>query len=137
MRTLLLASALLAAGLPAGPAAASQRLLALPLGIETAGELRSFGTVRTVLADLRRGDPSCAVSTYERGGTISCGARPGDPRSARVLIDFVAVPTRWPEFAQVEAVRLEGVDSRELPAAERESALARLLGRPARAPRRS
>jgi hypothetical protein len=124
---------LVLASASAAPVEAQTRNQHLALELRT-GEpnARRFGRVRTVLAELRRRDPSCALETYEYGGSIACGIRGGERRSARVIIDFRSVPTRRPEFAEVESVRLSGVDGGETPAAEHAAALARLLGRAGR-----
>jgi hypothetical protein len=124
--------AALAAGL-AAPAESQTRRRHLALDLRT-GEpaARSFGRVGAVLAELRRRDPTCTLDTYEYGGSVACGIRAGERRTAQVLIDFRSVPTRHPEFAEVESVRLAGVNGAELPAAEHAAALERLLGRPGR-----
>lgn len=118
-RLVLLALAGLAIAPAPTPAAALSREghLALPLRTESMGEA-SFGTVRAVLARLRRHDRSCTVDTYERGGTISCGARAGAPGTARVLIEFRSVPDGGPDSAQISSVRMNGVNGGELPESE-------------------
>lgn len=117
------------APLPAAAQLGHDGHLRLPLRFESMGE-RSFGTVRQVVARLRRQDPSCTVTTYDYGGSINCGARPGEPGTARVLIGFHSVPTRGPDMALIDSVRMNGVNGGETPAPEREQAVRAFLRNP-------
>lgn len=118
MRAVILACCLAIAS-PAAAQLSHRGHLRLPLQTENMGE-RSFGTVAAVVARLRRIDHSCIVDTYDYGGSINCGARPGAPGTARVLIGFHSVPTRGPDRAVIDEVRMNGVDGGFVPAADQE-----------------
>jgi len=105
---LLLAAASLSA--TAAQAVSARALLALDVVVADSAMpdgFRHFGSLKKVLAGLKREGWKCQNSPYERGTDIRCNAA----GKKEFLIDIVAIPTLAPEFAEVDSIRPDGVNS--------------------------
>ena len=120
----ILAAATLSA--TAAQAISSRALLALDVVVADSAMpdgFRHFVSLKKVLAGLKREGWKCQNSPYERGTDIRCTAA----GKKEFLIDLVAVPTLAPEFAEVDSIRPDGVNSAPVPKAEMGGYLGTLL----------
>ena len=121
---LLLAVASLSA--TAAQAVSPRALLALDVVVADSAMpdgFRHFGSLKKVLAGLKREGWKCQNSSYERGTDIRCNAA----GKKEFLIDIVAIPTLAPEFAEVDSIRPDGVNSTPVSKAEMGGYLGDLL----------
>ena len=121
---LLLAVASLSA--TAAQAVSARALLALDVVVADSAMpdgFRHFGSLKKVLAGLKREGWKCQNSSYERGTDIRCNAA----GKKEFLIDIVAIPTLAPEFAEVDSIRPDGVNSTPVSKAEMGGYLGDLL----------
>ena len=121
---LLLAAATLSA--TAAQAISSRALLALDVVVDDSAApdgFRHFASLKKVLAGLKREGWSCKYSPYEYGADIRCSAT----GKKEFLIDLVGVPTLAPDFAEIDSIRPDGVNSTPVPKAEMGGYLGNLL----------
>lgn len=126
----IVALAVLTLGMSAAAASARPHtpLKSLPLIIEDAsapGGMRRIGSLSRYLHALRRAKQVCDYSTYAYGANLSCRTTTGK----MVHIGITAVPTHGPEFANVQDIRPDGVNSAYLAKSEFAAFLADLIRR--------
>ena len=123
---ILLAVAIAGLTATAAQAVSPRALLALDVVVADSAMpdgFRHFGSLKKVLAGLKREGWKCQNSPYERGTDIRCNAA----GRQEFLIDIVAVPTLAPEFAEIDSIRPDGVNSAPVAKAEMGQYLGDLL----------